>query len=47
MERAETIRFSGVLVRTKAPLKRAQSRRFAHFFTIFYFETHSNHLHGR
>ena len=29
LERTETIRLSEVLVRTKAPLKRAQSRRFA------------------
>jgi hypothetical protein len=31
LERTKTIRFPGVLTRTKAPLKRAQSRRFAHF----------------
>jgi hypothetical protein len=29
LEHAKTIRFPEVLVRTKAPLKRAQSRRFA------------------
>jgi hypothetical protein len=38
LERAETIRFPKVLVRTKAPLKRAQFRRFAHFLRLFQFE---------
>jgi hypothetical protein len=31
LERTATIRFIKLLVRTKAPLKRAQSRRFANF----------------
>jgi hypothetical protein len=38
LERTGAVRSPGVLVRMKAPLKRAQSRRFANFLMLFQFD---------